>query len=223
MEPRERLPMLKNRDKFLVKKGIKVTVLNEDPMMVYISGLLSQEECEQMISLGKPKLEPSTTVIANSEEVRDGRSSQSAFLSANGVMPDDQVLSSVVRRCAELTGYPATHFEGIKVVNYHQGEAYYGHYDYFGQDNPSFLRGCGDRMMTFFIYLNTLSLEDGGTTSFPKLGLKVVPRRGDAVFWMNYDFAGNPQPKTFHSGDPILNNVEKWGVNVWIRQKSYGV
>lgn len=215
-----RLPMLKNPHRFL-KKGIKVTQLNSIPPVIYVHGLLSPAECQHMIGLGKPKLEPSTTVVSNSEAVRDGRSSKSAFLSQSGQMPEDAVMAALVTRCSELTSYPATHFEGLKVVNYQKGQAYYGHFDYFGSDNPSFLREAGDRMMTFFVYLNDATIKDGGTTSFPRLGMKVVPLAGDAVFWMNMDYEGKYFPETFHSGDPVLGENDKWGVNVWIRQRPY--
>lgn len=217
----ERLPMLKHRELFL-EKGIKVTKLNDCPPIIYVHGLLNSDECAHLINLGRPKLEPSTTVIANTEAVRDGRSSKSAFVSTSGQMPSDPVMASLVSRCSELTGYPASHFEGLKVVNYQKGQAYYGHVDFFGIENPAFLQECGDRMMTFFVYLNTTaSVSDGGTTSFPKLGMKVVPRAGDAVFWMNMDYGGTYFHETIHSGDPVLGDSEKWGVNVWIRQKAY--
>jgi prolyl 4-hydroxylase len=76
-------------------------------------------------------------------------------------------------------------------------------------------------MYTFFVYLNTLQPEDGGTTTFTKIGITSRPQAGDALFWVNIDHNGKYDEKTMHSGDMVLTDVEKWGINVWVRQRSY--
>jgi prolyl 4-hydroxylase len=75
--------------------------------------------------------------------------------------------------------------------------------------------------MTFFVYLNTLPDDAGGSTSFPELGLSVRPNVGDAIFWMNMDFDGNYYEQTLHGGDMVTGDVRKWGINIWIRENSY--
>ncbi len=44
---------------------------------------------------------------------------------------------------------------------------------------------------------------------------------GDAVFWVNIDDNHNYQEKTEHCGSIIIGNVEKWGANLWVRERSY--
>jgi hypothetical protein len=76
-------------------------------------------------------------------------------------------------------------------------------------------------MLTFFVYLNTLSESAGGATFFPHLNIRSQPVAGDAVFWCNMDFKGNYFDQTLHAGEMVLGDEEKWGINLWVRQRSY--
>ena len=41
------------------------------------------------------------------------------------------------------------------------------------------------RVISFFVYLNTLKKTDGGQTGFPKLNLSITPKIGTAIVWSN--------------------------------------
>lgn len=65
---------------------------------------------------------------------------------------------------------------------------------------------------------------EGGATSFPKLGISVQPRKGDAVvrplpfsrhavdsltevieqFWSNLQIDGEEEERVLHGGDPVI-------------------
>ena len=48
------------------------------------------------------------------------------------------------------------------------------------------------------IYLT--SVEAGGHTVFPSVGLYTKPEAGDAIFWFNVDSAGSYDTRNFHLG-----------------------
>ena len=61
--------------------------------------------------------------------------------------------------------------------------------------------------------------EEGGYTSFPKLGLQVVPRAGDAIVWSNVNPDGTVDPDMVHAGEPPLKGT-KMAMNVWVGEQS---
>ena len=63
-------------------------------------------------------------------------------------------------------------------------------------------------------YLNTV--ERGGETVFPVVGLTVVPdARARAVYFENLS-NGVPDPRSKHGGAPVLSG-EKWVLTKWLR------
>jgi len=58
----------------------------------------------------------------------------------------------------------------------------------------------------------------GGHLRFPRLGLSVRPRKGDAVVWANTVDSDRTSPlhDSLHEGMPVLWG-EKYAVNVWTR------
>ena len=216
-EVKQRIPLLNDPERF----SFPIQVLHEKPAVLLLKGLLNAAECQHIINVARQKLASSTMIVDNKEVVSQSRSSRSAFITKNGDLPtNDAVIHRFLTRLSTFTGFPVKHFEGMKVVNYQKGQEYLGHYDFF-REHDKFTQVAGDRQLTFFVYLNTLDEKAGGCTSFPKLNLKVKPEAGDAVFWTNMDFNGNYYDETLHAGEPITDDIEKWGVNIWIRERSY--
>jgi prolyl 4-hydroxylase len=214
---KEKIPIFRDSSIF----PYKTMMYSVNPPIMRISNVLTKEECLHIIELARDKLGSSTMVLNNSEVVNSGRNSKSAFITRNGSHPvNDVIVHSFLDRLSKICGYPVNHFEGMKVVNYQKGQRYYAHFDFF-RENDKFTKDVGDRLLTFFVYLNTLEPEDGGTTSFPNLKITSQPQAGDIVFWANMDFSGNYFEDTLHSGDEVLTDVEKWGINVWVRQQPY--
>ncbi len=73
----------------------------------------------------------------------------------------------------------------------------------------------GDRTATLLFYLG--ETEAGGATAFPRLGLAVRPRRGDALFWYNLHRSGRGDPYTLHAACPVLLG-SKLIANQWFRE-----
>jgi prolyl 4-hydroxylase len=218
LELLDRIPILKNPQHFL---GVECILANQNPPVMMIRGLLSQWECQHLIEIAGPKLDYSTMIVNGQEVVnRKARSSRSAFITTNGLLHEDPVIYRLLTRVSGMINVPIDHFEGMKVVNYRKGEEYTPHKDFFGKGTP-FTDRIGDRMYTFFIYLNDLEEEEGGATAFPELGIKIRPEAGTAMFWVNIDQNGQYFQQTLHAGEPVVGDREKWGVNIWIRQNSY--
>ena len=87
----------------------------------------------------------------------------------------------------------------------------------------------GERVMTFMVYLS--SVEVGGNTAFPLLGLTVPPRQGSALFWHTVTSSGYQDQRMKHLGR-IIDRIfdfslifpgcpvvfgDKWIVNKWVK------
>ena len=64
------------------------------------------------------------------------------------------------------------------------------------------------------IFLSTV--EAGGHTIFPLLGLTVPPREGSALFWHTVNSAGDSDQRMKHLGCPVVHG-DKWIVNKWVK------
>ena len=52
-------------------------------------------------------------------------------------------------------------------------------------DSKKPFRNCGNRQLTFMLYLSDMPEDGGGGTSFFHLGINVKPKAGRAVLWTN--------------------------------------
>jgi len=61
---------------------------------------------------------------------------------------------------------------------------------------------------------------EGGATSFPRYGVTVRPRAGDAVAFSNTLPDGSVDQRSLHAGEPVTRGV-KWLATRWIRARPY--
>lgn len=106
--------------------------------------------------------------------------------------------------------------EPAQILNYGIGGFYWPHHDYLKMNSSdNSMVPWGDRLATVLVYLSTV--ESGGNTAFPKLGVGVAPRAGRALVWFNLDPRnGTPLNLTEHAACP-MNQGSKWVLNKWIR------
>ena len=81
-------------------------------------------------------------------------------------------------------------------------------------------RSAGVRILTVFLYLNTVADDGGGGTRFPTLDLTVQPVVGTALIWPS-TLDEQPDAKdsrTNHQAMPVLKGI-KYGANAWIHQR----
>ena len=172
-----------------------------------------------MLKLAKGKFEKSNISVNGELIYSSQRSSSTAYLFEDG-MPDkySKNIENMIKRICYLVNCERNQLE-IMCVRYKKGEQFKKHVDYF-QDNE--LGYEGQRIATFFVYLNTIPKGEGGETEFTKLGIKSIPKKGDAVFWYNKDFStGEMIPETQHQGNPVTGDVVKYGLNIWPRENGF--
>jgi prolyl 4-hydroxylase len=197
---------------------ISVETLSTSPRIYFLPDFLSEVECDHLIELARPHLQPSTVIDDHSAShglLDSRRTSQGMFFSPE---LKDKTLRKVERRLATLTKLPVENGEAIQVLQYKKGAEYQPHYDYF---NPSTTGGSGhlsrggQRVATVIMYLNTP--EKGGETIFPAAKVTVTPKKGSAVLFYNCSPTGEVDPLSLHGGAPVLLG-EKWIATKWIRQ-----
>ena len=90
---------------------------------------LTRRECEHLIDLARPHMEPSTVVdnVSGERQPSKVRTSSGMFLQRGA----DEVVSRIEDKIAAATGIPASHGEGLQVLLYEDGQRYEPHFDYF--------------------------------------------------------------------------------------------
>eukprot|EP00439_Symbiodinium_sp_Y106_P031789 s3309_g3.t2 len=145
------------------------------------------------------------------------RTSSSAVLSLPSMFGNPAV-QAVRIWASKALQVPEDFVEALQLVRYRKGEQYSTHVDWGRQQDASLWLG-GQRTATALIYLNNLPDGCGGETSFDRLGVSVRPQAGAALVWPNVDVEGRPQDLVEHRALPLLCDVPKYAVNVWIREK----
>jgi len=188
-----------------------------NPRVIVFASLLSDEECEALIELAKPRLARSLTVATKTggEEVNADRTSNGMFFQRG----ENELVRRIEARIARLINWPEENGEGLQILHYTPGTEYKPHYDYFDPNEPgtpTILKRGGQRVGTLIMYLG--EPEKGGGTVFPDAHLEVYPRRGNAVFF-SYDRA-HPSTKSLHGGSPVIAG-EKWIATKWLRERKF--
>lgn len=197
----------------------QIQILSVEPRILLIPQFLTDTECAGLIQLAEPRLQRST-VQGVSLELSGDRTSYSANL----LPAETTLVKEIESRALLLSPYPASHTEPLQVVRYLPDQFYKPHFDFFvpsAKGTPEALRRGGQRIFTYFVYLNDLLAEDqGGSTIFPKLGLKVKPQRGSALFFVNKVPGLEEDFRLLHGGEPPEHST-KYGLNIWIREKPF--
>jgi prolyl 4-hydroxylase len=189
------------------------------PRIVLFGNLLSADECEQMIELSRGKLARSSVV--NNEtgayDIHPHRTSYGTYFDRG----ENDLIRRLETRIADLVQFPVENGEPIQILHYEPGGEYKPHYDYFDPRQPGneqVLTQGGQRIATLVMYLN--DVEAGGSTVFPEVGVDVLPRRGNAVYFAYCSETGALDARTLHGGSPV-GAGEKWIATKWFRERHY--
>ncbi|EDO46235.1 predicted protein [Nematostella vectensis] len=128
-----------------------------------------------------------------------------------------EVIDRVERRIAAMTRLNLETAEGFQVQNYGLAGQYDPHFDFSRDLANSSLGslGTGNRIATVLVWMS--QVESGGATVFPYVGARILPQKGDAVFWHNLLRSGDGDFRTRHAGCPVLSGI-KWVANKWIHE-----
>lgn len=206
---------------------------------------LTDEECDAVKMVASQYLVPSTVTakaygdIDKSSEVdndlikNDTRVSKVAFLTKHRndpPMPTEQQLLTlnIANKIAVALGVHPDRTEGMQVQYYEKGGFFKSHQDAWDpREDIGASWACpengGNRLYTFMVYLN--KPKKGGSTSFSSVTkpngkpLKLKPKKGKAIVWLNLRPDGLQNPLAMHQGDEIKKG-EKWIINLWVRESS---
>lgn len=199
-------------------REIDLVMVVQDPNIAVIDGLLSADECAELIELSSGKLQRSEVVEA------DGRLAVSGVRTSRGThfaLAENPLVARLEARIATLTGIPADHGEPLQILHYGTGGEYLPHHDWFDAAQPGAARHLeqgGQRVATLVIYL--ADVQAGGETDFPELGVSVKARRGSAVYFEYANQSGQLDARLLHAGRPVTRG-DKWIATKWLRARPY--
>lgn len=186
-------------------REINVIARLEEPLVVILGNVLSDEECEALIGLSKDRLQRSK--IGNTRELNEQRTSSSMFFQDG----EADIATRIEKRVSQIMNIPTEHAEGLQILNYQIGQEFKAHFDYFSSSNVK-----NPRISTLVMYLN--DVEQGGETYFPNLKLSVTPQKGMAVYFEYFYNDHSLNELTLHGGAPVIIG-EKWAATQWMRRQ----
>ncbi|MHA6206032.1 2OG-Fe(II) oxygenase [Dyella soli] len=196
--------------------SLRVALSVDAPAIRVLEGLLTTQECDELMGQARPRLQRSLTVAEDGQHQTDQRRTSLGMFFRIGETP---LVERIEQRIAELLQIPVSHGEGLQILQYLPGQEYEPHYDWFDPTQPGFAavtaRG-GQRIASVVMYLNTP--EEGGGTRFPALGLTVTALRGSAVY---FAYEGGDLD-SLHAGLPVVRG-EKWIATKWLRERPFQV
>lgn len=189
----------------------------ESPEIFTIDNFLSEEECNHMIELSKPKLKKSLVSSAKSGVESKGRTSSNTWINHNLT----EMTKNIGEKIAKIVNIPLECAESFQVIHYDVNQLYNQHYDSFLFDNSDKSNRClamgGQRLVTALVYLN--DVEEGGTTYFSRLKIDVEPKKGKLLIFSNVKEGTNIRHElSEHAGKPPIKG-EKWAFNLWFRER----
>ncbi|KAG2482129.1 hypothetical protein HYH03_018915 [Edaphochlamys debaryana] len=180
-----------------------MVVLSWEPRIFLYKGILTDEECDQLIENSERRLHRSgvSDSVTGAGSVSEIRTSSGTFY-AQGETP---LVARIEKRLAMWTMLPVENGEGIQVLRYQKAQKYDPHHDYFSFKSAD-LNG-GNRMATVLMYLATP--EERGETVFPKVKAPPNQTREHFSECAMQGYAVKPR-----KGDAVLG--EKWSATKWI-------
>lgn len=187
-----------------------VSVIGENPTVQRVTGLLTAAECDHLASVAAPMLSPATVVDPRTGRnvVNPVRTSDTAVL---GPHHETLPIHAINRRIAEVSRTDWRQGEALTIMRYRRAQVFRPHID-------AIAGAKNQRIATVLVYLN--EGFEGGETSFLASGIKVTPRRGDAILFDNVDSGGAIDPLTQHAGEAVRRG-EKWLATRWIRSRPF--
>jgi prolyl 4-hydroxylase len=183
--------------------------VSDRPHVVRMTDFLTRDECNYLIEMARPRLEPSSVVDKQGRLIPHPiRTSEGTSF---GPAHEDLVVHAINKRIAALTATQVNWGEPLHMLRYRPGEQYRPHIDAIpGETNQ--------RIQTALLYLN--DSYQGGETLFTEEGLTISPRAGDAIVFRNLEADGSRDLSSKHAGLPVISGI-KWLATRWIRSGPY--
>ena len=195
--------------------AVKILSVNDTIGLVHFSGLISPDECAELIAIGGSNAKPSEVVDGVSDVSYETSGRRSTV--ASPAVDRYPIIKEVRRRISLFIGVAEENQEPLQVLHYIRGGEYDIHYDSFSEGSPQLENG-GNRLLTILLYLN--DVEHGGWTQFPHIMANIVPSIGTGILFRNTDAQNLQLRESLHAGLPVIDG-EKWIASIWIREKAY--
>jgi prolyl 4-hydroxylase len=188
------------------------------PRVVLVDNFLSEEECDTFVTDATSRLKRSTVVSDDGPEIEVDKRTSSGTFYHRGSTPLVEIME---KRLADFANWPVDRGEGLQILYYGIGGEYRPHYDWFDSKTKGgqlHLQRGGQRVATQIMYLS--DVDAGGSTTFPKLGLTIRPRKGSMLFFTNILTDGSTDQMALHGGAPVLRGT-KMIATKWLRMGTY--
>ncbi|WP_114522492.1 2OG-Fe(II) oxygenase [Altererythrobacter sp. ZODW24] len=188
---------------------------NEQAEIFAVGDFISPNECTKLMTMIDAVARPSDTF--EGEYAEKNRTSYSGDIDMY-----DPFVMGIERRIDDLMGMETTWGETIQGQRYLPGQEFKEHCDWFWWKEKywqSEKKRGGQRSWTTMAFLN--EVEEGGDTSFTRLGLSVEPKPGVLLIWNNADPHGVPNEMTMHAGTPVVAGT-KYIFTKWYRTRPWG-
>lgn len=212
LEPPQEAPKIDISKNFikLCDGEVRIISIIKSPFICYLEDVLTTRQCDELIKMSFSKVEQSKVYNEKGEaDLWDFRTSSSTHFDRS----QSEFIKQIDDRLCELINYNPADTEVMQIIRYQNGQEYKPHKDYF-KDNV-LKDGKKNRFATLIVYLT--DVEEGGTTSFPKVGATFCPKKGSALYFEYSNSKGDLDDRTLHSGDPVING-EKWILSKWFKQ-----
>lgn len=208
------IPMIPEPPAWQFPAGFTIKEVGETGIRL-VDNFCTAEEAAAIIEIGRQTVSPSTVIGPSGESIlHDYRTSSDTFVFLRNA---DPVLLDIVYRASSLLGLPMSHSEPVSLTRYRSNEHYKAHLDHDGSLKA-------DRLYTVLLYLNDLTVEEGGGTMFEELNIVTQPVRGRAMLWVNSDRNRTPLKETVHSSLPVTRDgAEKWVAQMWFRTYQHSI
>ncbi|KQO05556.1 2OG-Fe(II) oxygenase [Sphingomonas sp. Leaf242] len=184
--------------------------LGTQPEIRHFPALLTREECAHLANAANDLL-----LSAGVVDPRTGRAITHPVRTSDGAvigpMRESLVVRAINQRLATITATDIAQGEALTILRYRPGQQFRPHFDAIGTAR-------NQRTKTVLIYLNEGFA--GGETHFPKLGVTIRPKAGDAVSFTNTLADDTTDPQSLHAGLPVVQGV-KWLATRWIRKRPF--
>lgn len=172
-----------------------------------IDDFLTKEECNYIINYTENKGLFKRSKVAGNESilVSSKRTSFSAYLDNR----NNSVFKKICQKVTDFLNVSEYYMENLQVVRYTKDQEFTPHTDPKSEN---------DRKYTILIYLN--DEFEGGETYFPELDLKIIPKRGRMLCFLNRNEENHVIPFSTHAGLIIRNGI-KYGCNIWVGNPIY--
>jgi len=190
-------------------REINIIARIEEPLIVILGNVLSNEECDELIRLSEDRMQRSKIGIIG--ETNELRTSSSMFFQEN----ENELVTRIEKRLSQIMSIPIEHGEALQILHYQKNQEYKAHFDFFSTTNQTV---SNPRISTLLLYLN--DVEQGGETYFPRLNLLVSPQKGMALYFEYFYNDPTLNELTLHGGAPVIHG-EKWAATQWMRRQQY--